>query len=80
MSYITSVQDRSPSRIWINNPTMAELDLSIQNRAVRITANPTYAANQIKRDLTPMLPYQLSGKRFKSPTMMQWLLILCSNA
>ena len=50
--YCERLLNDGETRLWINNLTMAELDLSLTHGAVGITTNPTYAANQIKRDPT----------------------------
>jgi transaldolase len=36
--------------LWINNPTVPEVKLSIEHGGVSCTTNPTYGANMIRRD------------------------------
>ena len=55
-NYLPFIHQQCPSRIWINNPTMDELALSVQHGSAGITTNPTYAANQLKRDPEAALP------------------------
>ena len=56
MSYMSNIHHQSPARLWVNNPTMAELDLALQHHAIGVTTNPTYSANQIKRAPDVALP------------------------
>jgi len=41
--------ENTPTRVWINNPRLAEIDLALEHGAVGCTTNPTYVANILKR-------------------------------
>jgi transaldolase len=49
-SYFTDLKAETETRLWINNPTMAEIKSSIAQGAVCCTTNPTYGANMLRRD------------------------------
>jgi transaldolase len=48
--YFERLARETPTRLWINNPTMPEADLAIRHGAVACTSNPTYGANLLRRD------------------------------
>lgn len=41
-SYFQRVQTETPTRFWVNNPTVKEAQLAIDAGAVSCTTNPTY--------------------------------------
>lgn len=45
--YFHRVNELSPTRFWINNPTPEEARISIAGGAINCTTNPTYAMKQI---------------------------------
>jgi transaldolase len=49
-NFFTKLKKETPTRLWINNPTMPEVQLAIDNGGVSCTTNPTYGANMIRRD------------------------------
>ena len=49
-NYFTEIKARTKTRLWINNPTMPEIEKSIAQGAVCCTTNPTYGANMLWRD------------------------------
>jgi transaldolase len=49
-NFFTKLKKETPTRLWINNPTVQEVKLSIGHGAVSCTTNPTYGANMIRRD------------------------------
>ena len=49
-NYFSKLKEQTSTRLWINNPTMADVDLALEHGAVSCTTNPTYAANMLKRD------------------------------
>ena len=49
-NYFSRLKKDTATRLWINNPTMADVDLALEHGAVSCTTNPTYAANMLKRD------------------------------
>jgi len=49
-NFFTKLKKETPTRLWINNPTVQEVKLSIAHGAVSCTSNPTYGANMIRRD------------------------------
>lgn len=46
--YFHRVNESTPTRFWINNPTLAESDAAIEAGAVSCTTNPTYSAKMLK--------------------------------
>jgi transaldolase len=48
--YFRRLHQETPTRLWINNPTMAELDLAIAAGAISCTSNPAYSARVIKSE------------------------------
>lgn len=48
--YFSKVHSQTSTRFWINNPTVAEMKLSLEHGVVHCTTNPTYSANMIQRD------------------------------
>jgi len=49
-NFFTKMKKETPTRLWINNPTVPEVKLAIDHGAVSCTTNPTYGANMIRRD------------------------------
>jgi transaldolase len=49
-SYFRRVASTTPSRLWINNPTGAEIGLALAQGAAGCTTNPTYGANLLRRE------------------------------
>ncbi len=49
-SYFHRLQQETPTRLWINNPTLAEVDLAIAAGAISCTTNPAYSARIIKAE------------------------------
>ena len=49
MSYFQKVKAQTPTRLWINNPTMEEVDLALAQGAMGCTTNPSYGGNLLKR-------------------------------
>jgi transaldolase len=39
----------TPTRVWVNNPTLAEIDLALEQGAVGCTTNPAYGGGLLKR-------------------------------
>lgn len=48
-NYFQQLKETTATRLWINNPTEAEIDLSIAHGAVSCTTNPTFSSNQLRR-------------------------------
>ena len=48
-SYFRRLKAETPTRVWVNNPTLAEIDLAIAQGAVGCTTNPGYAGGLVKR-------------------------------
>ena len=48
--YFHRVNSLSPTRLWINNPTLEEAEKAIAAGAINCTTNPTYAMKQIQRE------------------------------
>lgn len=49
-TYFQKLKSTTNTRLWINNPTEREVELALEQGAVSCTTNPTYDANQIRRD------------------------------
>jgi transaldolase len=48
--YFQRLSRETPTRLWINNPTLEEADLAIAAGAISCTTNPTYSARVIKME------------------------------
>ena len=48
-SYFQKVRATTPTRLWLNNPTMEECDLALAQGAMGCTTNPSYGGNLLKR-------------------------------
>jgi transaldolase len=46
--YFMRLHQETPTRLWINNPTLAEADVAIAAGAISCTTNPAYSARIIK--------------------------------
>ncbi len=55
-SYFLAVKDRTQSRLWVNNPTLPEIELALAQGAVGCTTNPAYAGNLLRRAPEEVLP------------------------
>ena len=49
-NYFRKLKEKTKTRLWVNNPTVPEVEESISHGALGCTTNPTYGANMIKRD------------------------------
>lgn len=47
--YFSRLKAESPTRVWVNNPTVEEIGLAIEQGAVGCTTNPAYGGNLLKR-------------------------------
>ncbi len=48
--YFHRLERETPTRLWINNPTLEEADLAIAAGAISCTTNPAYSARIIKME------------------------------
>jgi transaldolase len=48
-SYFHQVKATTPTRLWVNNPTVAEIELALAQGAVGCTTNPSYGGGLLKR-------------------------------
>ena len=48
-SYFLRMRADTPTRVWVNNPTLAEIDLALAQGAVGCTTNPAYGGGLLKR-------------------------------
>ncbi len=55
-SYFLTVKSVTPSRLWVNNPTLAEIELAQAQGAIGCTTNPSYAGNLLRRAPEEVLP------------------------
>lgn len=46
-AYFHRVTEQSPTRFWINNPTLEQVDLALENGAVGCTNNPSYTQKML---------------------------------
>lgn len=49
-NYFHRLHAETPTRLWINNPTLEEADLAIAAGAISCTTNPAYSARVIKTE------------------------------
>jgi transaldolase len=56
MGYFERLRAQSPTRVWVNNPTAAEVGLALAQGAEGCTTNPAYAANLIRRAPDEVVP------------------------
>ena len=49
-NYFSRIREQTRTRLWINNPIVPEIQLSIAHGAVACTTNPTFGANMLRRD------------------------------
>jgi transaldolase len=49
-SYFLRLNQQTPTKLWINNPTLAEADAAIAVGAISCTTNPAYSARIIKME------------------------------
>lgn len=47
--YFVRVKTETPSRLWVNNPTSAEIDLALAQGAIGCTTNPAFGGGLLKR-------------------------------
>jgi transaldolase len=47
MGYFHSVAAKTPTRVWANNPSLADARAAIADGAIACTTNPTYAAKEL---------------------------------
>ena len=55
-SYFRIVRAQTPSRLWVNNPTLAEVGPALAEGAVGCTTNPAYGGGLLKRSPGDVLP------------------------
>lgn len=48
-SYFLRVKSSTPTRLWVNNPTIEEIGLALEQGAVGCTTNPSYGGGLLKR-------------------------------
>jgi len=56
--YFARLIESTSSRVWVNNPTLEEVDLALQQGAVGCTTNPAYGGGLLKRapgDIQPII-------------------------
>ena len=62
-TYFTRLRAETPTRVWVNNPTFDEMDLSIAQGAVGCTTNPAFAASLLRRapaEIRPVIAKSLA--------------------
>lgn len=55
-AYFRDLTTRTPTRVWVNNPTLEEIDLALAQGAVGSTTNPAYGGGLLKRAPEDILP------------------------
>jgi transaldolase len=48
-TYFLRMRAETPTRVWVNNPTLEEIDLALAQGAVGCTTNPAYGGGLLKR-------------------------------
>jgi transaldolase len=48
-TYFTRMRATTPTRVWVNNPTLEEVDLALAQGAVGCTTNPAYGGGLLRR-------------------------------
>jgi transaldolase len=48
-TYFTRMRATTPTRVWVNNPTLDEVDLALAQGAVGSTTNPAYGGGLLRR-------------------------------
>lgn len=48
-TYFTRLASETPTRVWVNNPTLAEVDLALAQGAIGCTTNPAYGGGLLKK-------------------------------
>jgi transaldolase len=48
-TYFTDLNTRTPTRVWVNNPTSAEVELALEQGAVGCTTNPAFGGGLLRR-------------------------------
>jgi len=49
-NYFTKIKEQTRTRLWVNNPTMREVENALAHGTVCCTTNPAYSANMLQRD------------------------------
>ena len=55
-TYFKQLIAETPTRVWVNNPTIAEMDLALAQGAQGSTTNPAYGGNLLRRAPEEILP------------------------
>jgi hypothetical protein len=55
-SYFETLVARTPTRVWVNNPTSAEVEMALEQHAVGCTTNPTFGASLLRRQPDEIRP------------------------
>ena len=55
-TYFTRLRADTPTRVWVNNPTLEEIDLALAQGAAGCTTNPSYCGGLLKRAPGQVLP------------------------
>jgi transaldolase len=56
-NYFTRLVAETPSRVWVNNPTVEEISLALSHGAVGCTTNPAYGGGLLKRAPTDVVDF-----------------------
>ena len=55
-TYFEQLVSDTPTRVWVNNPTVEEIGLALEQGAVGYTTNPAYGGNLLRRAPGEILP------------------------
>jgi transaldolase len=55
-SYFSRLRNSTPTRVWVNNPTVDEMALALAQGAAGCTTNPSYCGGLLKRSPDAVLP------------------------
>jgi transaldolase len=63
-TYFARLRAETPTRVWVNNPTLAEVDLALAQGAVGCTTNPSYGGGLLRRapdEVRPIIAAAVAG-------------------
>ncbi len=66
MSYLQHVQTTTPTRVWVNNPTLSDSEAAIAAGAIGVTTNPAFCSKLLQTEPDQMrriLDEALTGSR-----------------
>ncbi len=79
-TYFDQLISETPTRVWVNNPTITEMDLALAHGARGSTTNPAYGGNLLRRAPDEIVPIieeciRLSDDDFAAADLVQQRLV-----